>query len=117
MESRVQPTVTGHWNRGLQEATSPELFALAEQVENLQAQPGFAAVMDFVAKGRANVLESLINGPTRSQADYARQMGYVAGMGELPNAVEAIRKAAEQRRAKLEARGEAERTAAAEEES
>lgn len=94
---------------------SSELFALAEQVEDLLRQPGFAAIMDFVSRGREDVLEALINGPTREQADYARHMGYVAGLDELRNASAAILKAAESRQAKLQAKAEAEGTSGAEE--
>lgn len=71
--------------------------------------------MGLLAEGRESLLVTLVNGPTRDQADYARQMGYVAGLEELGNAVEAIRKAAASRRKKLEAHAEAERTSEPEE--
>jgi hypothetical protein len=110
VDGRSKPTVTGHWRAELERRDSPELFALAEQVEHLRSDPGFKAVMDLVGRGRENILDALTNGPTRDQADYARTVGYAAGLGELANALAAIEQVAEKRQKKLEARGEAERT-------
>ncbi|MGE5152007.1 MAG: hypothetical protein ACM3II_17970 [Rhodospirillaceae bacterium] len=112
---RTQPTATNHWKRVLEKRDSSEIFALADQVENLTTEPAFVAVMGLVSEGRDAILDLLIKGPTREQADYARQIGYIAGLEELENAVEAVREVAATRRHKLQAQAEAERTSAEEE--
>lgn len=98
----MHATATAHWKRGLDRLSDRELFDLEEQIADLTGLPGWERVVAWITSGRETVLQSLTQGSTLAHADYARQCGYLAGLEEAPNVVEAIRDAASRRRAKRE---------------
>lgn len=106
---RVQPTATSAFRRVLEQYDSTTLFEMADQIDELIQHPGWAVVDELVARGRDDVLKDLVHGPTKDQAAYARQTGYLSGLEEFVNVTEAVRKTAAMRRAKLERQAEAER--------
>lgn len=93
----------------LSEMPSDDLFELAEQVESLQAQAGWARLQDIVEDARTKARQSLEMGPIREQADYTRWLGFINGFGVQSDIVRQITAAASDRRAKLEHEAAAER--------
>lgn len=107
MDGKNQPTVNAHWKKALRGRDSQELFVLAEQVDDLIASPGFVAVQELISEGREFALRLLTQGPTLTEAtQYARQVGYIAGLEELAAAATAITEVAAERRAELEKRAD-----------
>jgi|SRR6185312_872021 len=106
---RVQPTATSAFRRALERQDSTTIFEMAEQVDELLQHPGWAVVDELVATGRDDVLKDLVHGPTKDQAAYARQAGYLSGLEEFVNAAAAVKLSAATRREKLEREAEAER--------
>lgn len=88
-----------------------ELFALEEQVAGLTRQPGWERVVAFIAAGHDAVLKSLTQGSVDSHPRVSRAIGYLAGLEEAPNVVQAIAEAASQRRESLEKAAVADQTA------
>lgn len=98
----MDATATGQWIRALERLSDRDLFALEEQVKAVVDLPGWERIVAWISAGHVAVLRSLTQGSTKSHADYARQVGYIAGLEEAPNVVEAIAKSALQRRTRLE---------------
>jgi len=108
----VDATATGHWRKKLEkELPADELFALEEQVADLVKLPGWARIVELIGEGHAAVLKSLTQGPTKPHADQSRQLGYLAGLEEAPNVVQAIADAASRKREKLQKAAVADQTA------
>ena len=98
----MDATATGHWKKVLDQLSDRELFDLADAVDAVKTLPGWEQIVSYIGAGHKAVLRSLTQGATREHADYARQVGYLAGLEEAPNVVEAIASAASRRREKLE---------------
>ncbi len=98
----MDATATGHWRKVLDGLPAPELFALRDQVADLTKQPGWERVINLIDGGHDRVLKSLTQSATRSHEDYARAIGYLSGLEEAPNVVQAIADAASRRELKLE---------------
>lgn len=99
----MDATATGQWRQALDRLPDRDLFELDDQIADLVEMPGWERVVSWVDGGHRAVLRSLTQGATKSHADYARQVGYLAGLEEAPNVVKAIADAASKRREKLEA--------------
>lgn len=99
----------------LEQLPASELFALDEQVKAVTKLPGWERICAYIGAGRENVLRSLTIGPTRDHAEQSRVIGYIAGLEEAPNVVQAIAEAASRKRAQLESAAVADQTARQEE--
>jgi hypothetical protein len=93
----MEPTATGHWKLMLKKVPDRDLFLLRDQIDEVTQLPGWERIVAFIASGHGGVLRSLTVGPTRSHADYARQIGYLSGLEEAPQVAEAIKEAATER--------------------
>lgn len=112
----MDATATGHWRKKLEkELSAEELFALEEQVADLVKLPGWTRVTELIGEGHAAVLKSLTQGGTKPYADQSRAIGYLAGLEEAPNVVQAVADAASRRREKLQKVAVADQTARQEE--
>ena len=98
----MDATATGHWKRVLSKLPAEELFALEEQVVDLTSRPGWQRITSLIEDGHDNVLKSLTQGNVDSHPRVSRALGYLAGLEEAPNVVQAIVEIASQRRSKLE---------------
>ena len=98
----MHATATGHWKEVLRGLSDRELFDLRDQVADLTALPGWERIVAYIAAGHGAVLRSLTQGSTKSHADQSRALGYLAGLEEAPNVVQAIAQAASQRESKLQ---------------
>lgn len=107
----MDATATGHWKRVLSKMPAEELFALEEQVADLTRHAGWERVVAFITAGHNEVLKSLTQGSVDSHPRVSRAVGYLAGLEEAPNVVQAIAEAALQRRTKLEKAAVADQTA------
>lgn len=81
---------------------SEELFELEDKVHGLAESAGWLALVEIMRFGQEKIEASLMDGPTLSQADYARLLGFKAGLEQMPNAVQAITLVAQRRRQGLE---------------
>lgn len=97
----MEATATGHWKRVLDQLPDRELFDLRDAVVAVAQTPGWKEIVAYVMAGHGAVLKSLTQGPTREHADYARQVGYLAGLEEAPNVVKAIVDSAAKREERL----------------
>lgn len=82
----AQAVVEGHLVR----EEAEEVFRLAREMESLQDNDGFRELVDLVVEIQRTKMNNLVHGPTIDQAEYARDMGLLAGISlirELPNAV------------------------------
>jgi len=78
-----------------------ELFDLRDAVVALTQTSGWREVVALIMAGRESILGSLTQGATRDHATYARQLGYIAGLEEAPNVVQAIVDSAAKREERL----------------
>jgi hypothetical protein len=97
----VDATATGHWKRALEDAGDRDLFDLRDAVVALTQTDAWREIVALIMAGRDSALKSLTQGPTREHAAYARQIGYIAGLEEAPNVVQAIVDSAAQREERL----------------
>lgn len=86
-----------------------ELYDLEEEIVSLVSQPGWETLEQIMGDARERVVADLINGDTKSQADYARWGGFAAGMAQWQVAVQTIREVASERRDAAAASAEVER--------
>lgn len=98
----MNATATGHWRKRLKGMPADELFELRDAVTAVTALPGWERIVGLIAEGYNEVFRSLMIGPTRDHADYARQTGYCAGLEEAANVVKAINEVADARAERLE---------------
>lgn len=98
----MDATATGHWRKRLDQLPADELFALEEQVADLTKMPGWERVVALIGEGRDAVVSGLTRTATKSHEDYARAIGYLSGLEEAPNVVQAIADAASKKRERLE---------------
>jgi len=98
------PSAVGYWRKILRGQSTQNLFTLGEQVEELQRNDGFGAVMNLVKQGREALVRGATEGPTRDLAQYARLMGNIAGLDDLQHICTAILEAVASRRDEEEKR-------------
>lgn len=93
----------------LRDLDDAELYALADELASLKDHPGFAKLESLMGAAREQLTGELLNGATKSQADYARHAGYLAGMSQWRTSVESVLKVAAERRDGAEMRAIIER--------
>lgn len=93
----MDATATGHWKQLLKNVPDRELFRLRDEITEITKLPGWERIVAYVASAHKAVLRSLTTGRTREHADMARQIGYLAGLEEAPQVVQAIKEAAAER--------------------
>lgn len=98
--SKYQPYA--EYLRYLAEEDVEKLWALEEAVESLDSHPGWKELEEIMSAGARKIDEILMDGATLEQADYARVLGFKAGLRQMPNAIKAIRAACEAKRDALE---------------
>lgn len=86
-----------------------ELYGLEEEIASLVEHPGWATLGQLMGDAREQLISDLINGETKTQADYARTSGFTAGMNQYAVAVQTIREVASERRGEAAASAEVER--------
>lgn len=97
----MEATATGHWRKALSRLDADELFELRDQVADVTARPGWQRILDLIDEGYMAVFRDLTQRGTRDHETYAHQTGYVAGLEEAVNVVQAITDAASTREQRL----------------
>ena len=111
--SKADPSLSRHVD-GLWDS-DPELFLVAESVEQLQSHPGFAAVMAVLREEVASIDRKLDGSPLETPAEYAQQHGRRGALLSAEGAAKAIlEKAGKRREAAQQAINDAEGESSAE---
>ena len=107
-------TTAGAWERYADALPARELFEIEDELRDLLEHPGYKRLTEIMALGRENAVEKGLirtNGvPT--QAEYARQAGYVDGLDEFRRGVDTILQTAEKERAAFRKKQEREQAEA-----
>ncbi len=86
----MEATATGHWKRALDKMSDRELFDLRDAVVGISQTDGWTGITALIMAARDQVLKSLTQNTPREHPDVTRQIGYIAGLEEAPNVVQAI---------------------------
>jgi hypothetical protein len=98
------------YERLAREIPLERLIELSEKFAELQATPGWGELMELLKLGKGNIETYLRSGRTLEQADYARLHGFLFGMEQPLEAIQAVTRAREAKEAEVaeNARREAE---------
>ena len=88
----------------LQKWPSERLFTAERQVRELMDHPGWGELTGLIDAARESAETRMKYGPIREQADYARDLGMIAGLEALKAASEAVFLRADEVQARLQAR-------------
>lgn len=74
----------------LSELSDGDVLLLADDFRELRETRGYKRVCELVDTAKEKQRVNLENGPTLDAANYARQLGWLAGIRLLPESVEAV---------------------------
>ncbi|RJQ12076.1 MAG: hypothetical protein C4558_02420 [Dehalococcoidia bacterium] len=82
---------------------SERVFELAGYVKELKANPAWQEIAEFLSGAREHTINSMAKpGVILEQSQYAKNMGFLSGIDQLPTVADAILRQAEKTERELE---------------